>query len=100
MLMRGTKAKTRQQIKDEFDRLKAQVFVNGGAASAAVSIETTRENLAPVLRLVGEVLREPAFDPKEFGELKQEQLAGREEQKSEPDAQAFQRVHPAHGPVA
>jgi zinc protease len=86
MLMRGTTTKTRQQIHDEFDRLKARVSVAGGPTSLRASIETTRPNLVPALRLLGEVLRQPAFDPKEFEELKRENLASIEEQKSEPTA--------------
>ncbi len=89
MLMRGTRTKTRQQIKDEFDRLKAQVNVFGGATSAGVRIQTQRPNLPAVLRLVGEVLREPGFDAQEFKELKQERLASIEEQRSEPTTQGF-----------
>ena len=83
--MRGSKTKTRQQIKDEFDRLKARVssfFVSGN--TVRVTIETTRPNLAPALRLLGEVVREPAFPEKEFDELKREDLAQFEENKSEP----------------
>ncbi len=84
LLQRGTMKHTRQQIKDEFDRLKAQVFVFGGATSAGVLIETTRQNLPAVLRLVSEILREPAFPQTEFDQLKQETLTGIESQKSEP----------------
>ena len=94
MLLRGTKTKTRQQIKDEFDRLKARTSITGSAMTANATIETTRENLPAVLRLVGEVLREPAFDAREFDQLKQERLAGLEEQKPEPTVQgsiAYQR---------
>jgi zinc protease len=86
MLMRGTQKRSRQQIRDEFDRLKAQAGVGGNATQAWANIETTRENLPAVLRLVGEVLREPAFSDKEWDELKQEQLATLESQKSEPQA--------------
>ena len=89
MLLRGSKHHTRQQIKDELDRLKAQLSLNGGATQAFASVETTRENLPAVLRLLGEVLREPAFDAQEFDLLKQERLAGLEAQKSEPQALAF-----------
>ncbi|MEE8361840.1 MAG: pitrilysin family protein [Gemmatimonadales bacterium] len=89
MLMRGTATKTRQEVEDEFDRLKAQVRVNGSVSSATFSVETTRENLADVLRLMGEVLHEPAFDEAEFTELKEERLAGLERQKSEPIQQGF-----------
>ncbi len=89
LLQRGTAKHTRQQIQDEFDRLKAQVRVFGGATSANVSIETTRQNLPAVLRLVGEILREPAFPQTEFDQLKLETLTQIESQKSEPTSIAF-----------
>ena len=72
LLLRATKNKSRQQLQDEFDRLKARVGIGGGATSANVSIETTRENLAGVLTLVAEVLRQPSFPASEFDQLKQE----------------------------
>ncbi len=88
MLMRGTAKHTRQQIKDELDRLKARMGVGGRATSASLTIETVRENLPAVLRLAAEVLREPAFPAEEFEELQQENLAAIDQQKSEPDALA------------
>ncbi|MBL8190452.1 MAG: insulinase family protein, partial [Acidobacteria bacterium] len=88
MLMRGTAKRTRQQIKDEFDKLKARVNVDGGPASAFASIETTRENLPAVMKLVAEILREPSFPADEFEQLKQEQLASIEAQRSEPTQMA------------
>lgn len=94
MLMRGTRTKTRQQVKDEFDKLKARVSIFGGPTSVRVGLETTRPNLIPALRLIGEVLREPAFPEKEFDELKRENLAQLEENRSEPTFQgsnAYQR---------
>ena len=84
LLMRGTTKHTRQQIQDEFDKLKARVFIGGSATSANASIETTRENLPAVMRLVAEILREPVFPQDEFDQLKQETLTGIESQKSEP----------------
>jgi zinc protease len=89
MLMRGTAKHTRQQIKDEFDKLKTNVSVFGGATSAGVSIETTRENLAEVLKLVAEILKEPSFPASEFEQFKQEQLAFTELQRREPQQIAF-----------
>jgi zinc protease len=84
MLMRGTTKHSRQQIQDEFDRLKARAGVSGGATSAGASIETTRENLADTLRLVAEILREPAFPQDEFAQLKQEAISGIESNRTEP----------------
>jgi zinc protease len=84
LLDKGTRTKTRQQIADEFDRLKARVRIGGAGNNIVVNIETTRPNLLPTLRLVGEVLREPTFDAKEFELLRAEGLAGLEQNKSEP----------------
>ncbi len=89
LLMHGTTKHTRQQIQDELDRLKARARVGGSPTGANASIETTRENLPAVLKLVAEILREPAFPEKEFELLKQEQLAGIEQQRSEPQSIAL-----------
>jgi zinc protease len=88
MLMRGTLRHTRQQIKDEFDRLKARVNVSGSPGALRLGVETTRGNLAAVLELAGEVLRQPAFPADQFEQLRQEQLAASEQQLSEPWALA------------
>jgi zinc protease len=89
LLMRGTAKHTRQQLKDAFDKLKAQVAVGGGVDSASARITTTKENLKPTLDLVAEILREPSFPQDEFDKLKQEQLADLEGNKSEPQALAM-----------
>lgn len=98
MLDKGTRNRTRQQIKEEFDRLKAQVSFGGAGNNIAVSILTTRENLMPTLALVAEVLKEPSFPPSEFDELKRQQLQAIEAQRSEPVMQALtafsQRMSP------
>jgi zinc protease len=89
MLMRGAAKHTRQQLQDELDKLKARAFVFGGSTQANVSVETVRENLPAVMRLVAEMLREPSFPESEFEQLKREELAGIEEGKSEPTQIAF-----------
>jgi len=89
MLTRGTSKHTRQQIKDEFDRLKARVSINGGPTQASLGIETTRENLPAALALAAECLRESSFPASEFETLKQETLAAIEQNKSEPQQIAF-----------
>jgi zinc protease len=86
MLMRGTTRHTRQQIKDELDRLKARVRISGGPTQVNVSIETVRENLPAVFELVGEVLKTPSFPAAEFEQLKEEAFAAIEQAKSDPNA--------------
>lgn len=92
MLMRGTQKHTRQQIQDEFDRLQARAFVGGGATQAFASFQTKRENLPEVLKLVVEILREPAFPADEFEQLKKETITGIEQGRSEPQTIASQAV--------
>ena len=89
LLMRGTKSKTRQQIQDAADRLKAQVNVSGGINNASVSIQTVAANLAGALRLAAEILREPAFPDSEFETIRQQRIAGLESGKSEPQMLAI-----------
>jgi len=109
LLMRGTRSRSRQEISDELDRLKAQGGVSGSVASVGGSFTTVRENLPAVLRLAAEILREPAFDAAEFDLLREERLAQIEAQRSEPQAlviEAFGRHvsdwpedHPLYSPT-
>lgn len=92
MLTRGTTKHTRQQIQDEFNRLKAQAAIGGSATNAVVNIETTRQNLPDVLRLAAEVLREPSFPETEFEQFRQEYLTAIESQRTEPTTVAVQEM--------
>ncbi|MBX3266016.1 MAG: insulinase family protein [Acidobacteria bacterium] len=92
LLTRGTAKRTRQQIQDEFDRLKATVRVSGGATSANVSIETTRQNLPEVINLVAEILKEPSFPENEFDTLKSQTIAGLESGRSDPTQVALRAM--------
>jgi zinc protease len=86
MLMRGTRQHTRQQLEDELTRLKATLNVGGGAAGVNVSLQTTRENLAAVLRLAAEVLQQPAFPADQLDEIRRNQLARLEGSRADPEA--------------
>jgi zinc protease len=88
LLIRGTKTKSRQQIQDELDKLKARLTVTGGATNATASIETVEANLPAVLRLAAEVLREPAYPERDFEQLLQQRLAAIEAGRSDPGALA------------
>jgi zinc protease len=84
ILIRGTKNKSRQQVQDESDRLKARIGVSGGSSGASASIETTEENLAGALRLVAEVLRQPSLPEAEMEQFRQASIASLENIRSEP----------------
>lgn len=93
MLNRGTTSLTRQQLKDRLDQLKAKVSINAGRANQTlVSLETIRANLPEVLALVGQMLRQPSFDPTEFAQIKLQTLANLESQKTDPQRLALDSV--------
>jgi zinc protease len=88
MLMRGTQKRSRADLRDAFDRLKANASVSADSAS----VETRRENLEASLRLIAEVLRQPAFPESEFEELRRAQISGTEGQRSDPSAIASENL--------
>ena len=95
MLGRGTAKYTYQQLNDALDKYKANLSVSASGQDVNVSVQTTRENLLNVIGLIEEMLRRPSFPASEFEKLKEENLAGIESQKSEPNAIAsvvFSRI--------
>ncbi len=88
MLSRGTQQRSRAELRDAFDRLKATVSISAGGAS----IETQREHLAETLRLVAEALRRPSFPESEFEELKRASISGAETRRSDPAAIAAEQL--------
>ena len=100
MIDRGGAGLTRQEIRARFDRLQARVGFGGGATGVTVSIETVRAHLPETLRLVGQLLRQPAYPQSEFNQLKAEMLAGIEESRKDPQSVAVNaiEVHLNHYP--
>jgi zinc protease len=84
MLMRGSRRFTREQLADEFDKLK----ISGGPHS----FSTTRQNLPAALRLIASVLKEPSFPENEFEELRKLSLVAFEANRNEPQALASQSL--------
>ena len=80
LLMRGTSRYSREQLSDEFSKLK----MSGGPSS----FQTTRPNLGAAIRLAAHVLREPSFPSNEFDQLKKLMLTSTEMALSDPASQA------------
>lgn len=86
MLRRGTKSKTFQEVNDALDALKSSVNIFGSGQTINLSIQSTKDNMVPTLKIVYEILREPVFPAAELEKLRDEELAGIEQQRSEPQA--------------
>ena len=106
---RGTTERSRQALKDTLDKLTASVGVGGTGASTNATFRVPRANLVHTMRLVAEMVRQPAFDSTEFEQLRTEQLAQLQATRSEPQAigvTALQRTlrprpdgHPQYTPT-
>src|SRR5262249_41862735 len=90
LLMRGTKAHTYEQLKDEMDRLKCKIQFNGaGLGAAMMSVSTVRETLPQVLDLVTEILTQPSFPADQFEVMRKEKLSDLEQMLQDPMSQGF-----------
>jgi zinc protease len=89
MVTRGTLKKTRQQFKDELDKLRVALTVHPQPQGVVVSMEVRKPQLGAALDLVAEALKEPRFDPKEFESMRREVLAQVEQEKDDPNAIGF-----------
>ena len=93
LMMRGTKEKSYQELQDAIDALQSRVTVGGfgrggGAAEGTLpgSIQSDRQNYVAAIELLGEIMKTPAMDPKEF-EIVREMICSFVEQgKSDPRA--------------
>jgi zinc protease len=86
MLDHGGGGLTREQLQDQFDRLRAEVTFGVSGQKLAVNIQTVREHLPQVVTLVARVLKQPALTQASLDEVRKQTLASIEAQRKEPDA--------------
>jgi zinc protease len=98
MLMRGTKNLPLQKFNDKLASLKATVRASSRPQVLSISLETRSEHLSDVLEVVEDMLRNPAFEEKEFELLRDQVLTSLESQKSDPQALANLAVSRALNP--
>jgi len=89
MLMRGSKSYSREELQEQFDKLKASVQIEGSNTNAFARVTTTKENLVEVIRLMTEVLQQPSFTKKEFELFKSTRKVDLERNKQNPQSLAF-----------
>lgn len=88
LMTRGTKSLTSEQIADKLDELQTTLHASGGPGEATFLIQSKRDNLADVVDLLRQILREPTLPGAELDLLKQRRESELEEQASEPQALA------------
>ena len=87
MLMAGTSSMNRQSLQAKMTELGVRISAGGGggggrgrrgggggrggsAGSLSFSVEAKRSSLAPAIKLLGEILRQPAFPEDDFEQMK------------------------------
>ncbi|HUG18740.1 MAG TPA: pitrilysin family protein [Planctomycetaceae bacterium] len=84
MMLRGTEKHSRQELKDELDKLLASLKSTGSAGEATFTIECKRENLSAVLAILKEVLRAPTFPEDQLAIRQNEDIATLEQESTDP----------------
>jgi zinc protease len=112
LMMAGTRKHDRQALREELDSLGVRITPGagggggrggrGGAAGTAgqltFSVEAKRSTLPAAIKLLGEILREPAFPPDEFDAVKRRSRAAAEASRTDPAALANNRLARALSP--
>src|SRR5439155_948984 len=117
LMMAGTKQHDRQALREEMDALGIRICSGlggfgggrggrGGGGGAGTpgqltfSVEAKRSTLPQAIKLLGEILREPAFPPADFDAVKRRSRAMSEMMRTEPTALASNRLSRALSPYS
>jgi len=99
MLMSGTKKYDRQALRQKMDELGVQIGPGGGGGGRrggrgggggggpgqlSFSIQAKKGSLGEGIKLLAEILRNPAFSEEEFEQMKARSIAGMEQMTTEP----------------
>lgn len=92
LLEYGTPSRSRQHIADQFTELQSDVSFSGDSNSLTVRISTLKDQLAPTLDLVLEVLREANFPESEVDKYKNQLLTYYQTALTEPSSLAAEAL--------
>jgi zinc protease len=110
LMMAGTRKHDRQALREELDRLGIRISAGAGGGGGrggrgggggggggtpgqlTFSVEAKRSTLPDALKLLGEILREPAFPPAEFEQMKRRTRTIAEVGRTEPATLANNRL--------
>ena len=92
LMRRGTKSADFQQLKDKLDNLKANLQVTSATGEVSFNLRAKRDTLIPALDVIADILQNPTFPEKEFEILQKQALTNAEQQKSDPQMLAINRL--------
>ncbi len=86
MLDKGSTTMARQQVQDRLDALRTELSFGFSNGVLFAQLQSRREALPAAIELVGQLLRQPAFDAAVLDELQRQSLSAYEQQRTEPEA--------------
>ncbi|MGI8932211.1 MAG: M16 family metallopeptidase [Sphingomicrobium sp.] len=99
MLDEGTTNRSSQHMAEAEERLGADIDTNSSLDRSSVTLSALSANLAPSLELLGDIVKNPAFDPTELERVRVQRLTAIAQLQKDPNG-IGQRVLPAllYGP--
>jgi len=94
MLEEGTASLSSQEIAEAQERLGAEIDASGNLDRSSVNLSALSANLGPSLSLLGDIVKNPAFDAAELERVRAQRLTGIKQLQKDPNGIA-QRVLPA-----
>ncbi|HSD37409.1 MAG TPA: pitrilysin family protein [Rhodocyclaceae bacterium] len=88
MLLKGSRDHDRPAVARELERLGSRVVTRQAGQSLIISVETRREQVAEVMKLLREILREPTFPADELTRLVRQRVANAQENALQPQTLA------------
>lgn len=92
LIDKGSAQLDREAVQDRLDELRSEVAFVHQPGALTINITSRRASLAPVLTLLGELLREPALSEAALEEVRQQALSTLEQQRKDPEAVADNAV--------
>src|SRR5690606_20946185 len=89
MLDEGSKTRGPLELAAEAESLGARLWAGASLDDAQVGVSALTENLRPSLALLSDMVRNPAFDQKEFQRVQAQRLAGIAREKTQPASMAM-----------
>lgn len=100
LLEEGTKSRDSIAIAEQQERLGASISADASLDASVVTLDALKANLAPSLELMADIVRNPAFDPREVARLRDQRLAEIAQSLSSPMGLAAAVLNPAiYGPA-
>ena len=90
----GTDSLSSQEIAEERERLGVNISVGGTADRSEFTLSALSPKLVPALELMSDIIRNPAFDPKELERVRAQTITGINQQLRDPASIARRTMAP------